>query len=150
MVEEVIEDVVKFQHGGLNNSVDTMSDVMKEYTHGRSDIQGLRKSLNETQSVLTSKKSGQIPLKDLWLKKVELQETLRIVKELESLKVQYISTVAMHIGLDTLNTCVIMFCDCCFLPICAERPASRAALHATEEISVSGGTPEQSHCEHVQ
>lgn len=87
MVEEVIEDVVKFQHGGLNNSVDTMSDVMKEYTLGRSDIQGLRKSLNETQSVLTSKKSGQIPLKDLWLKKVELQETLRIVKELESLKV---------------------------------------------------------------
>ncbi len=87
MVEEVIEEVVKFQHGGLNNSVDTMSEVVKEYSRGRDDIQGLRKSLVETQSVLTSKKSGQIPLKELWLKKVEVEEALRIVRELETLKV---------------------------------------------------------------
>ncbi len=93
MVEEVIEEVVTFQHGGLNNSVDTMSDVVKEYMHGRADIQGLRKSLNETQSVLTSKKSGQIPLKELWLKKVEVEESLRIVRELESLKVLLASCI---------------------------------------------------------
>lgn len=87
IVEEVIEDVVKFQHGGLNHSVDTMSEVVREYTRGRDDIQGLRKSLFETQAVLTAKKNGQIPLKELWQKKVELQETLRMVKDLESLKV---------------------------------------------------------------
>lgn len=78
---------MKFQHGGLNNSVDTMSEVVREYTRGREDIQGLRKSLSETQAVLTAKKQGQVPLKDLWVKKVELQESLRMVKELESLKV---------------------------------------------------------------
>lgn len=88
LVEQVIEEVVSFQHGGLNNSVDTMSDVVKEYTRGRDDIRGLRKSLNETQSVLTSKKTGQIPLKELWLKKVEVEESLRMVKELESVKVR--------------------------------------------------------------
>ena len=86
-MEEVIEDVVKFQHGGLNNSVDTMSEVVREYTRGRDDIQGLRKSLFETQAVLTAKKVGQVPLKELWQKKVELQESLRMVKDLESLKV---------------------------------------------------------------
>ena len=56
----------------------------------------LRKSLHETQAVLTAKKSGQIPLKDLWLKKFELEHRLRLVKELEILKVAakaYISTV---------------------------------------------------------
>jgi hypothetical protein len=89
IVEEVIEDVVKFQHGGLNHSVDTMSEVVREYTRGRDDIQGLRKSLAETQGVLTAKKVGQVPLKELWQKKVELQETLRMVKDLESLKVGY-------------------------------------------------------------
>ena len=47
----------------------------------------LRKSLHETQAVLTAKKSGQIPLKDLWLKKFELEHRLRLVKELETLKV---------------------------------------------------------------
>ena len=86
-MEGVIEDVVKFQHGGLNNSVDTMSEVVREYTRGRDDILGLRKSLAETQAVLTAKKVGQVPLKELWQKKVELQETLRMVKDLESLKV---------------------------------------------------------------
>ena len=78
---------MKFQHGGLNNSVDTMSEVVREYTRGRDDIQGLRKSLFETQAVLTAKKVGQVPLKELWQKKVELQESLRMVKDLESLKV---------------------------------------------------------------
>lgn len=85
-MEKVIEDVVKFQHGGLNNSVETMSEVVREYSRGREDIQGLRRSLFETQSVLTAKKVGQVPLKELWLKKVELQETLRMVRELEYLK----------------------------------------------------------------
>lgn len=65
-----------------------MSEVVREYTRGRDDIQGLRKSLFETQAVLTAKKNGQIPLKELWQKKVELQETLRMVRDLESLKVR--------------------------------------------------------------
>ena len=83
----VIEDVVQFQHGGLNNSVDTMSEVVKEYNKGRDDIRTLKKSLSETQAVLTAKKSGQIPLRELWLRKMELEQTLRMVKEIESLKV---------------------------------------------------------------
>lgn len=87
MTVQVIEEVVKFQHGGLNNSLDTMTDVVKEYTRGRDEIQLLRKSLSETQSVLTANKSGQVSLRDLWLKKIELQEQLRLVKEIENLKV---------------------------------------------------------------
>eukprot|EP01038_Epipyxis_sp_PR26KG_P015066 gene15066-20273_t len=85
-VNSVIEDVVTFQHGGLNNSVDTMSDVIREYNRGRADIKELRSSLMETESVLTSRKSGQISLKELWLKKVEVEESLRMVRELENLK----------------------------------------------------------------
>jgi hypothetical protein len=79
--------VVSFQHGGLNNSLDTMSEVIKEYNRSREEIKGLRKSLFETQTVLTSKKSGQITLKELWAKKVELKESLRMVRELEDMKV---------------------------------------------------------------
>jgi hypothetical protein len=85
-VDGVIEEVVTFQHGGLNNSVDTMTEVVKSYNAGRKDIQILRTSLDETKSVLTAKKSGQIPLKDLWLKKAEIQETARILKDLEYVK----------------------------------------------------------------
>lgn len=88
-MNKVIEEVVKFQHGGLNNSVDSLSEVVKEYTRGRDEIKVLKKSLEETKSVLTAKKTGQISLKDLWLKKVELQETLRLVRDLEELKVIY-------------------------------------------------------------
>jgi hypothetical protein len=46
----------------------------------------LRTSSLEIRSVFTSKKTGQIPLKDLWFKKVELTESLRILKDLEILK----------------------------------------------------------------
>jgi len=31
LVHETIEEVVKFQHGALNNSVDTMGDVLAGY-----------------------------------------------------------------------------------------------------------------------
>jgi len=85
-VANVIESVVKFQHGGLNNTVETMTDVVKEYNRGREDVRGLRRSLEETQDVLTAKKSGQISMRDLWLKKVETEESLRILQDLEFLK----------------------------------------------------------------
>eukprot|EP01031_Cornospumella_fuschlensis_P046350 gene46350-56755_t len=86
VVNKVIESVVTFQHGGLNHSVDTLSEVVKEFTKGRSEIQHLRNSLIETQSVLTAKKGGQIALRELYMKKVELKESLRMVKDLEELK----------------------------------------------------------------
>jgi hypothetical protein len=86
LVNGIIEEVVTFQHGGLNNSVDTMTEVVKSYNAGRKDILTLRTSLDETKSVLTAKKSGQIPLKELWLKKAEIQETARILKDLEFVK----------------------------------------------------------------
>ena len=87
LVSDIIEEVVTFQHGGLNNSVDTMSEVVKAYNLGREDIRILRTSLAETQSVLTSKKSGQVSLKELWCKKAEIQETARILRDLEFVKV---------------------------------------------------------------
>lgn len=127
LVEQVIEEVVSFQHGGLNNSVDTMSDVVKEYTRGRDDIRGLRKSLNETQSVLTSKKTGQIPLKELWLKKVEVEESLRMVKLLESVKVW--------------GNIVFEFCNLSFL----ECSSPSSTIHAAETIPNRGDQSEQSY-----
>jgi hypothetical protein len=89
LVNNVIEDIVTFQHGGLNNSLDTMSDVVKEYTRGQEEIRALRVALGETQKVLTAKKIGQVSLRELWIKRVEVQESLRIVKMLEQLKVNY-------------------------------------------------------------
>jgi exocyst complex component 4 len=86
LVDNVIEEVVTFEHGGLNTSVDTMSDVVKEYNKGRDEIQTLRSSLQETTNVLLSKKSGQITLRELWAKKVELEESLRILGEVETLR----------------------------------------------------------------
>ncbi len=87
LVNRVIEEVVTFQHGGLNNSLDTMSEVVKEYSRGQEEIRSLRQALSETQKVLTAKKVGQTSLRDLWARKVELQESLKLVKELEELKV---------------------------------------------------------------
>ena len=86
IVYDVIEEVVKFQQGGLNNTVETMSGVIKAYNSGRDDIRGLRQSLAETEQVLTAKKSGQMSMKELWLKKVEAEESLRILRDLEYLK----------------------------------------------------------------
>jgi len=43
MVDHVIEEVVSFQHDGLNNSLDTIIEVAKEYSRGRQVIQFLRK-----------------------------------------------------------------------------------------------------------
>jgi hypothetical protein len=86
IVYEVIEQVVMFQHGGLNSTVETMTDVLKEYNRGRKDVRDLRSSLAETQDVLTAKKSGQISMKDLWLKKVEAEQTLRLVQDVEYLR----------------------------------------------------------------
>lgn len=91
-VNETIEKVVRLQDGGLNNSLDTMTDVVREYSKGQDEIQNLRKSLNETQKVLTAKKTGQTSLRELWLRKVELQESIRMVRDIEELKVFDISS----------------------------------------------------------
>lgn len=82
-IERIIEDVVKFQHGGLNNSVDTMAAVLREYSHGQEDISELRSALKDTKEVLTSKKSGQLAMKDLWYRKQELEDTLQILQDIE-------------------------------------------------------------------
>eukprot|EP00596_Hydrurales_sp_CCMP1899_P011055 CAMPEP_0119048832 /NCGR_PEP_ID=MMETSP1177-20130426/61332_1 /TAXON_ID=2985 /ORGANISM="Ochromonas sp, Strain CCMP1899" /LENGTH=134 /DNA_ID=CAMNT_0007025265 /DNA_START=114 /DNA_END=514 /DNA_ORIENTATION=- len=57
LVNEVIEDVVTFQNGGLNTSVDTMTEVVNESIRARDDIRVLRTSSLEIRSVLTSKKT---------------------------------------------------------------------------------------------
>lgn len=87
LVNNVIEEVVTFQHGGLNNSLDTMTDVVREYSKGQEEIQMLRNALHETQKVLTAKKNGQTSLRDLWIRKIELQESIRMVRDIEELKV---------------------------------------------------------------
>ena len=84
-VSEVVEEVVKFQHGALNNSVETMGNVVSEYTRCRSDIGAMRKSIEDIRIVLTAKKSGQINLKQLWLKKKEQEERIRILDDIERL-----------------------------------------------------------------
>lgn len=63
-----------------------MSAVVHEYNKGREDIKILRDSLLETKDVLTAKKIGQISLKELWSNKVEIEQSLRIIKDIEALK----------------------------------------------------------------
>lgn len=84
-VSEVVEEVVKFQHGALNNSVETMGNVVSEYTRCRSDIGAMRKSIEDIRVVLTAKRSGQVNLKHLWLKKKEQEERIRILDDIERL-----------------------------------------------------------------
>ena len=85
----VIERVVKFQHGGLNLTVETMGDIVKAYTKGKDEIGTLRRSLNEAKGVLTNDKSkSKATLKELWLQKSELEETLRLLKNMEFIKVR--------------------------------------------------------------
>ena len=45
VVDSVIEDVVTFQNGGLNASLETMTEVIKEYTKSKEDISALRAAL---------------------------------------------------------------------------------------------------------
>ena len=87
-VNGIIEKVVLYQHGGLNLTVDTMNEVVKSYSKGREEIRHLRRSLQDSREVLTSKKSSSSnSLRKLWLRKSELEETLRIIKNIEYLKV---------------------------------------------------------------
>lgn len=88
VILDVIERVVTFQHGGLNNSVDTMGEVLRSYNLNRSEITVLRSSIAEARQVLSQKKKDQssTALKDLWLQKIEAEESLRILEDLEKLK----------------------------------------------------------------
>ena len=91
-VNGIIEKVVLYQHGGLNLTVDTMNEVVKSYSKGREEIRHLRRSLQDSREVLTSKKSSSSnSLRKLWLHKSELEETIRIISNIEFLKVSRIS-----------------------------------------------------------
>lgn len=85
VVAEVVEEIVKFQHGSLNNSVETMGNVVTEYSKSRADIESMRKSIEDIRIVLTAKKRGQVNLKQLWLKKKEQEERIRILDDIERL-----------------------------------------------------------------
>lgn len=91
-VKNVIEKVVKYQHGGLNLTVETMGDIVKAYVKGRDEITTLRTSLREARHVLTNNEyktsNGKLTLKQLWLQKSELEESLRIVRNMEFIKVR--------------------------------------------------------------
>ena len=95
-INSVIEKVVQFDHGGLNLTVDTMGEVVASYTKGRGEIQRLRNALDETKNVLMNKNKAHLKLRDLWLKKTELQESLRIVKNIEFIKVNNIAYYRVH------------------------------------------------------
>ena len=107
LVLSVIQQVVSFQHGGLNNSVDTMSEVLRSYNKNREDIKTLRNSLYEVQHVLTQRKQGQIPLKELWLQKIEAEESLRILDNLERLRdapIQVLKCIQQRRYVSAVNT----------------------------------------------
>ena len=57
IVRRCIEDVIKYQGGGLNNSVDTMGYVISNYSEARDKVTALRSSLIEIQEVLSPKKT---------------------------------------------------------------------------------------------
>jgi hypothetical protein len=114
-VSGIIEDVVTFQHGGLNNSVDTMSEVMQSYSKGREEIHKLKESIRDTREVLLSKKSG---LKELWMSKCELDQTLSILKDIEFIKDaplkvnRYMQQRRYLSAVTTLNTAIqLMFSE---------------------------------------
>lgn len=85
----------------MNNSVETMGDVITGYTksptppppplnfyfRSRVEVSNLRESVEQIKTVLTSKKTGQTDLKKLWLQKTELEESIRMLNALELLKV---------------------------------------------------------------
>ena len=94
---------MKFQHGSLNNSVDTMGDVLAGYfrylilriwfpsqmlvnIRSREDIAELRMSLHAIKEVLSNKRGSQANLHELWLRKKLLQEQLRLVDEIHVLR----------------------------------------------------------------
>lgn len=122
LVDGVIEEVATFQNGGLNTTIEAMTDVIKTYTKGREDIRELRSSLDETKSVLTSKKSGQIPLRELWLRKFEVEETIRILKHIEFIKVSFLLVL---IGL-TINMSSVE----------QGRPRENSTTYPTKEVSL--------------
>ena len=99
----------------------------------------LCKSLHETQSVLTARKTGQTPLKDLWLKKMELENRLRMVREIEKLKVT-LATIATEMRI------LLMI----YLLTVVEYSPYGTADDATEALSNCCDKPQSSDFQHVQ
>ena len=69
------------------------------------------------RGVLTSKRRGQIALKDLWFKKVELSESLRIVQDVDFLR-NTPSVVAKAMQLRRCVWGVCVECVGCVLCVC--------------------------------
>eukprot|EP01041_Mallomonas_annulata_P006612 gene6612-13388_t len=88
LVNRVVEDVVKFQHGSLNNSVDTMSDVLEGYGKCRDDVRSLRVSLHEIKTGVSSKRGVglQADLRELWLRNKQLEHELRILCDVNTIR----------------------------------------------------------------
>ncbi len=138
LVQKIIEEVVTFQHGGLNNSVDAMTEVVRAYTAGRDDIGVLRKSLEETQDVLMAKKTGQISLKELWLKKAEAEESLRILKDVEFIRVG-----------GTFDSCVSLTWINCVVLVLAGCSSEDSAIRHSAKIPFRGAHAQQGGDHHV-
>jgi len=51
------------------------------------EVSEIRLSVHEIKSVLTSKRVGQADLRELWLRKQQLRNQLRILDELDKLRV---------------------------------------------------------------
>ena len=112
VVTEVIEEVVKFQHGGLNKPVDAMGEVISSYKKSQEGISSLRQSLLDIRGVLSPTKQGQSTLRELWEKKRLLEEQLRMLDEFETLfdaagKVQMLTAQKKYMSaVNTLNSSI--------------------------------------------
>ncbi len=79
---------MRFQHGDLNNAVETMGGVISEYSKCRGDISRMRESILDIRRVISSKKGGKVDLKQLWFRKKEQEEKIRILDAVERLAVR--------------------------------------------------------------
>lgn len=79
---------MRLQHGDLNNAVEAMGGVISEYSKSRGDISRMRESILDIRRVITSKKGGQVDLKQLWFRKKEQEERIRILDAVEKLAVR--------------------------------------------------------------
>jgi len=133
-INEVIEEIVTFQHGSLNNSVETMGDVISAYCKSKDEVSTMRESIREIKSVLTSKKTGQTDIKKLWLAKTELEESIRMLNKIEVLKdapsrVQLLTNQNRYLAaVTTLNTSVDNMFDADFMDIDALAPVREQLL----------------------
>lgn len=83
LADDIIEEVVRYKQGGLTKTVETMGEVVRSYMKGLEDIRHLKQSMQVTKEILTNKNKSQHKLSEMWLRKSELEESLRIIGEIE-------------------------------------------------------------------